>query len=344
MTEFIIISLIKIAVVFFILLTVIAYLSIFERKILGWIQMRPGPNRVGPWGLLQPLADGIKFLFKEDLVPAAVDKVTFILAPMVAMIPALMTYAVIPFGSEIELFGRTIPLHITSINVGLLYVFALTSIGVYGIVLAGWSSNNKYSLLGGLRSSAQMISYELALALSIVGVLLQAGTLDLQQIVANQAGTFKIAGIPVLPRWHIFWFQPLGFIIFLVSANAELNRIPFDLPEAEAELVAGYHTEYSSMKFAMFYMAEYANMITASAIATTLFLGGWRGPFVDQVPILSVIYFTLKVCIFIFFFIWLRGTMPRFRYDQLMNLGWRVLLPLAFLNIFISATISLFVS
>lgn len=327
MTEFLLVSLVKILVVFGLLLLTVAYLTWAERKIIGDLQVRWGPSRVGPFGLFQPIADGIKLFFKEDLVPAGADRLMFLLAPALSMVPALITFAVIPFGDSIRLFGRTVDLVITDINVGILYVFAVTSMGVYGIVLGGWASNSKYSLLGGLRSAAQMVSYEMSLGLSVVGVLMLSQSLSLVDIVNAQAGTWY----GVIPRWNAF-AQPLGFALFLVSANAELNRAPFDLPEAETELVAGFHTEYSSMKFAMFFMAEYANMITASAVATTLFLGGWRGPFLPP-----VVWFLLKVFAFLFLFIWLRATLPRFRYDQLMAFGWKVLLPLALGNVVVTA-------
>ena len=329
MTEFLLLSLLKIAVVLGLLLLTVAYLTWAERKIIGDLQVRWGPSRVGPFGLLQPIADGIKLLFKEELVPAGADRVMFLLAPALAMIPALIAFAVIPFGDTVHLFGRTVDLVITDINIGILYVFAVTSMGVYGIVLGGWASNSKYSLLGGLRSAAQMVSYEMALGLSVVGVVMLSQSLSLVDIVNAQAGTWG----GVLPRWNIF-AQPLGFALFLVSANAELNRAPFDLPEAETELVAGFHTEYSSMKFAMFFMAEYANMITASAVATTLFLGGWRGPLLPP-----LVWFLLKVFAFLFLLIWLRATLPRFRYDQLMAFGWKVLLPLALANVVVTAAV-----
>ncbi|HEU5393643.1 MAG TPA: NADH-quinone oxidoreductase subunit NuoH [Candidatus Methylomirabilis sp.] len=327
MSEFLLVSLVKILVVFGLLLLAVAYLTWAERKIIGDLQVRWGPSRVGPFGVLQPIADGIKLFFKEDLVPAGADRLMFLLAPALSMVPALITFAVIPFGDSVRLFGRTVDLVITDINVGILYVFAVTSMGVYGIVLGGWASNSKYSLLGGLRSAAQMVSYEMSLGLSVVGVLMLSQSLSLVDIVNAQAGTWH----GVIPRWNAF-AQPLGFALFLVSANAELNRAPFDLPEAETELVAGFHTEYSSMKFAMFFMAEYANMITASAVATTLFLGGWRGPFLPP-----VVWFLLKVFAFLFLFIWLRATLPRFRYDQLMAFGWKVLLPLALGNVVVTA-------
>ncbi|MGH7407497.1 MAG: NADH-quinone oxidoreductase subunit NuoH [Candidatus Methylomirabilales bacterium] len=331
MTEFLLVSLVKIVVVFGLLLLTVAYLTWAERKIIGDLQVRWGPSRVGPFGLLQPVADGIKLFFKEDLVPAGADRAIFLLAPILSMIPALISFAVIPFGDTVRLFGRTIDLVITDINIGILYVFAVTSMGVYGIVLGGWASNSKYSLLGGLRSAAQMVSYEMSLGLSVVGVLMLSQSLSLVDIVNAQAGTW----FGVIPRWNVF-AQPLGFALFLVSANAELNRAPFDLPEAETELVAGFHTEYSSMKFAMFFMAEYANMITASAVATTLFLGGWRGPLLPP-----VVWFLLKVFAFLFLFICLRATLPRFRYDQLMAFGWKVLLPLALANVVVTAALLL---
>ena len=329
-----IIILVKVLVVFAATLLTVLLMIYSERRVSAFIQGRLGPNRVGPQGLLQPIADGIKFLMKEDIIPAGVDKPIFILAPAILLIPALMTFAVIPFGSDIILFGRQIPLQVADVNVGILYVLALTSIGVYGIVLAGWSSNNKYSLLGGLRSSAQLISYELAMGLAVVSIILLSGSLKLNDIVADQQGYFF--------SWNIFK-QPLAFIIFLVAVYAETNRLPFDLSEAEQELVGGYHTEYSSMKFAMFFMAEYANMVTAAALTVTLFFGGWDFPLVDEASlgiwgvVLSVLSFILKMGFFLFLFIWVRWTFPRFRYDQLMKLGWKVLMPLALFNIFITA-------
>lgn len=310
-----------------------------ERRVSAFIQGRLGPNRVGPQGLLQPIADGIKFMMKEDIIPAGVDKPIFILAPAILLIPALMTFAVIPFGADLTLFGRQIPMQVADVNVGILYVLALTSIGVYGIVLAGWSSNNKYSLLGGLRSSAQLISYELAMGLAVVSIILLSGSLKLNDIVADQQGG--------LLSWNIFK-QPLAFLIFLVAVYAETNRLPFDLSEAEQELVGGYHTEYSSIKFAMFFMAEYANMITAAALTVTLFFGGWDVPLMNEASLgmwgvlLSVVSFILKMAFFLFLFIWVRWTFPRFRYDQLMRLGWKVMLPLALFNIFITAGVLTF--
>lgn len=319
---FLLATLFKICLVVGLLLLAVAYLTWLERKVIGDIQVRFGPSRVGPFGLLQPIADGIKLMFKEDVVPANADRVIFILAPALSFVPALIVFAVIPFGPSFV---------ITDVNVGLLYVFAVASLGVYGSVLAGWASNSKYSLLGGLRSSAQMVSYELGLGLSVLGVVMMTGSLSLVDIVEAQKGTW----LGILPRWNIFP-QFLGFVIFLISSNAELNRAPFDLPEAETELVAGFHTEYSSMKFALFFMAEYANMIAVAALATTLFLGGWRGPLLPP-----VIWFLLKVFAFIFLFIWIRATLPRFRYDQLMGFGWKVLLPLALANVMFTAALIL---
>jgi len=319
---FFVIMVAKIAVVFGLMLLSVAYLTWLERKVIGHIQVRLGPMRVGPHGLLQPIADAVKLMFKEDIVPEAADRAIYLLAPALALIPAFVSFAVIPFGDRVRLFGRTIDLVITDVNIGLLYVFGVASLGIYGIVLGGWSSNNKYALLGGLRSAAQMISYELSLGLSVVGVLMLSQSLSLVQIVNAQS-----------TAWFIVW-QPIGFLIFLICAIAETNRAPFDLPEAETELVAGFHVEYSSMKFAMYFMAEYANMITVSAMATTLFLGGWRGPFLPP-----VLWFLIKLYLLIFLFIWLRATLPRFRYDQLMRFGWKILLPVALANIMITATI-----
>jgi len=329
-----IIILVKVLVVFAGTMLTVLIMIYAERRVSAFIQGRLGPNRVGPQGIFQPLADGIKFLMKEDIIPAGVDKPIFILAPAILLLPALMTFAVIPFGSDITLFGRQIPLQVADVNVGILYILALTSIGVYGIVLAGWSSNSKYSLLGGLRSSAQLISYELAMGLAVVSIILLSGSLKLNDIVGDQQGHFL--------SWNVFK-QPLAFLIFLVAVYAETNRLPFDLSEAEQELVGGYHTEYSSMKFAMFFMAEYANMITAAALTVTLFFGGWDVPFVNEAALgmwgamLSVTSFILKMGFFLFLFIWVRWTFPRFRYDQLMKLGWKVMLPLALFNIFLTA-------
>jgi len=316
------ITLVKIVVVLVVLLTICAYATLLERKLVARFQTRIGPNRAGPRGLLQPLADLVKLVLKEDLNPAGANRVMFIVAPLMAFIPAFMSIAVIPFGDTFTLFGRSIDMVISDFNIGILFIFAVSSLGVYALVLAGWSSNSKYSLLGGLRSSAQMVSYEVALGLSVVGVLLLAGTLSLTEIVSRQSSFVD---------WYI-WKQPLGFLLFLICGVAETNRAPFDLPEAENELVAGYHTEYSSVKFAMFFVAEYASMVTISAVATTLFLGGWNGPFLPP-----VLWFLIKVLFFLFIYIWLRATLPRFRYDQLMKFGWLVLLPVALANVLLTA-------
>lgn len=321
MVAFIILTLIKVVVVLVVFFLMFAYLTWLERKLLGHFQVRYGPMRVGPHGLLQPFADGFKLLFKEDITPAGANKVVYALAPLLTFIPAFIIFAVIPFGHKVKLFGQEIDLVISDFNLGLLYVFAVASIGVYGIVLAGWSSNNKYSLLGGLRSSAQMISYEVSLGLSIIGVLMLSQSLSLVEIVKQQNTLFN---------WFIFR-QPLGFVIFVICAIAETNRIPFDLPEADNELVAGYYTEYSSMRFAMFFLGEYGSMVNASALIATLFLGGWQGPWLP-----GWIWLLIKIGVLLFIYIWLRATLPRFRYDQLMRFGWGILLPLALLNIFIT--------
>jgi len=337
-TTFIIASLIKTVVAIGVLLTGVAYSVWLERKVIGHMQNRWGPTRVGPFGLLQPLADGLKFVFKEDLTPPHVYKSLYLAAPIISLVFALTSIALIPVGNNVTIGGLSIPLQITDVNIGLLIVLGITSLGVYGIALSGWSSNNKYSLLGGLRASAQMVSYEIALGLSLVGVLIMAGSLSLREIVDAQSGFFW----GFIPRWNIFHGQFFAFFIYLIAAYAETNRVPFDLPEAETELVAGYHTEYSSMKFAMFFMAEYTNMITVACIATLLFLGGWHGP-VFGPPILQAIlpvfWFLAKVFVFIFVYIWVRGTLPRFRYDQLMRFGWRYLLPLAIANIVVTALV-----
>ena len=339
---YIIASVIKSVIVLFVLLTAVAYTVWLERKVVGHMQNRWGPTRVGPFGLLQPAADGIKFLFKEDLTPPHVYKPLFLAAPLIAVIFALTSIAVIPFGNNITLgpfsLGNTvygpydIPLQITTnVNIGLLLILGVTSIGVYGVALAGWSSNNKYSLLGGLRASAQMVSYEISLGLSLVGVLIMAGSFNLHDIVSAQGG--RLWGF--FPRWFVFP-QIIGFFCYIMAAYAETNRIPFDLPEAETELVAGYHTEYSAMKFAMFFMAEYANMITVACVATLMFFGGWHGPIAGPAivrAILPVFWFAAKVFVFLFLYIWVRGTLPRFRYDQLMAFGWKFLLPLALVNL-----------
>src|SRR5580698_6348907 len=333
---FVLLSILKVAVVTVILLTSVAYTVLLERKLVGRIQNRWGPSRVGPFGLLQPLVDGLKNFLKEDLIPTAVYRPLYLLAPIISLACALIAIAVIPFGAPamgphgVDIF------EIANVNIGLLVILGITSIGVYGIALAGWSSNNKYSLLGSLRSSAQLISYELALGLSLVGVVLRAQSLNLRVIVESQSRHGLLT-------WNLFGgFQFVAFFIYLMAAYAETNRSPFDLPEAESELTGGYHTEYSSMKFAMFFMAEYANMITVGCVATLLFLGGWTSPLGDlmgdfQNPFvnagLSLFWFVLKVFCFLFLYVWVRGTLPRFRYDQLMSFGWRYLMPLAMLNI-----------
>ena len=332
---FLLISVLKVAVVLVITLTAVAYTVLLERKVIGRMQNRWGPSRVGPFGLLQPLADGIKLFLKEDLMPLAVARPLFILAPMIALTCALVSIAVVPFGAVTRVHGVDL-FEIANVNIGLLVILGITSIGVYGIALSGWSSNNKYSLLGSLRATAQVISYELALGLSLVGVVLRAQSLNLRTIVDSQSAHGAAS-------WNIFGgFQILAFFIYLMAAYAETNRAPFDLPEAETELVAGYHTEYSSMKFAMFFMAEYANMITVSCVATLLFFGGASSPFGHLFPdfggaivhaILPIFWFVAKIFAFLFLYIWVRSTLPRFRYDQLMGFGWKFLLPLAMANI-----------
>src|SRR6266704_1198622 len=324
-----------ILVAFTVVMTMVAYTVLAERRILGFIQGRLGPNRVGPGGFLQPIADLLKFIFKEDIVPDKSTRFVYFLAPTIATTAALMTIVVYPFGPDVHLplINRPVQLVIARFDVALLYVLGVTSVGVYGIALAGWSSNNKYSLMGGLRSSAQMISYELALGLALIGVILQSGTLDLYRIVEQQSGHLGVTG------WNVIWVQPLGFLIYLIAAIAETNRVPFDLPEAETELVAGFHTEYSAMKFGLFFVAEYLNMFTVSMLATTLFLGGWNGLFVHKLPWLGVFYFLGKVILFLLLYIWLRGTLPRFRFDQLMAFGWKYLMPAAIVNIVLTATL-----
>jgi NADH-quinone oxidoreductase subunit H len=327
-------SFVKVAFVISLVMGAVTFMTWVERRVSAWIQDRLGPNRVGPAGLFQPIADGIKFLFKEDVVPPHVHKPLYVLAPALSFVPALLGSAVIPFGDTIPLFGRDIPLRVADLDVGILFIFAMSAMGVYGIALAGWSSNNKYSLMGGLRSSAQLISYELAMSLSVVGALMAAGSLRLSEVVLTQDR---------LMHWNV-WTQPIGALVFIVAAFAETNRLPFDLPECESELVAGYHTEYSSMKFAMFFMAEYANMVTASALMVTLYFGGWQVPGLASlslpplaVSLIQVAAFLLKVAFFLFVYVWVRWTLPRFRFDQLMDLGWKVMLPLALLNIFLTS-------
>lgn len=329
----------KVLVAFVFVLLTVAYATYAERKIIGHMQVRLGPMRTGWHGLLQPIADGVKLFFKEEIIPAQASTFAFLVAPLIALIPAFITFAVIPFGGVIEIAGYKIPLQVAAyydttagqvfdVNVGVLYILAMSSIGVYGIVLAGWASNSKYSLMGGLRASAQMISYELAAGLSIVAVFMLTGTLSLTKIVELQSGWGGF-------EWYVIK-QPVAFIMFFICSIAEINRTPFDLPEAETELVSGFCTEYSSMKYAMFFMAEYANMITVCALTTTLFLGGWNGPLATAIPILGPVYFVAKVYFLIFFCMWLRATVPRYRYDQLMHIGWKVFIPLALLNIVVT--------
>ena len=351
--NFLILSIVKAAVVAFVLLTALAYLQWLERKVLAHIQLRVGPRRVGPHGLLQPLADVIKLITKEDMMPSHVNKVFWFMAPFIAVLFALIPIAVIPFGTELALPAINLgPIHIpaittamqlTDLNIGVLFILGISGLGVYGVALAGWSSNNKYSLLGSLRSSAQLISYELALGLSLVGVVLRAGSLNLRVIVEQQA-TKGIA------TWNLFGgLQFIAFFIYLMAAYAETNRSPFDLPEAESELTGGYHTEYSSMKFAMFFMAEYANMITVACVATLLFFGGPSSPLGHLLPdnfggtflaaIFPILWFVAKVLAFLLLYIWVRATLPRFRYDQLMAFGWKFLLPVAILNIIVTSLV-----
>ncbi len=329
MTFFLVSTIIKIVVVFTVIMVGVALLTLAERRICAWMQDRLGPNRVGPQGLLQPAADGLKNLLKEETLPAQADKVLFMLAPAMSFVPALLTFAVIPFATPLPTPWGDVDMVVANLPVGFLYILAFGSLGVYGIVLAGWASNNKYSLLGGLRASAQMISYEIAMGMSTVAVLLLAGNVTLTDVIAKQSQS--------LFTWNVFPLS-LAFFVFIVAAFAETNRLPFDLPEAEGELIAGYHTEYSAMKFSMFYIAEYSNMVTASALMTTLFFGGWDIPFTtwDNTPpwsplktVLTLGVFSFKVLVFLFLYIWVRWTLPRFRYDQLMALGWKVMLPLA---------------
>jgi NADH-quinone oxidoreductase subunit H len=317
---------VKSAIILAVMLIGFAYLTLFERRVLARMQVRIGPNRVGPLGLLQPVADGLKLIFKEEMIPDRADKVMFVLAPVITLVPALITVGVVPFGPTVHLFGRDISLGLADgVNVGVLYLMAVTSIAVYGITLAGWSSNNKYALMGGLRSAAQMVSYELALGLSFIGPILLANSMSVHDIVQAQA------------RYPFLLLQPLGFLIFLIATVAEVNRAPFDMPEAEQELTAGYHVEYSGMKFALLFMAEYDKMIAVSAVGASLFLGGFWGPFVSQLPWLGPVYLLIKVAVLLFLMVWLRATLPRFRYDRLMAFGWKIMLPAALLNVVLTA-------
>src|SRR5256712_5870167 len=335
--DYVLIPFIKILVVFLVVSGVVAYLTLAERKVAAFIQVRLGPMRVGPYGLLQPIADGLKLMLKEDIVPNQADKWIFTLAPIITLIPAFIVLAVIPFGPTINILGRPVSLYITDLNIGVLYVLSISSVGILGIILGGWASNSKYPLLGALRSAAQMVSYEVALGFSVMGVLMVAGTLSLVQIVEAQRS---------LGWWFVF-VQPVGFILFFICGVAETNRAPFDLPEAESELVAGFHTEYSGFRFSLFFLAEYANMITVSAMAVTLFWGGWLRPvpnrsalaFLDLIP--SVLWFAAKVIVFLYFYLWFRASWPRYRYDQLMKVGWQILLPLSMANVIVTASLML---
>jgi NADH-quinone oxidoreductase subunit H len=303
-----------------------AYVTLYERKVLARMQVRFGPNRVGPWGIFQPIADAVKLIFKEELIPTRADKAIFILAPVITVIPALIITGVVPWGEQVSLFGRTISLDLAAdINIGVLYILTVTSISIYGITLAGWSSNNKYATLGGLRATAQMISYELGLGFAVIGPILLAGSMSFLDIVQAQS------------RVPFFLLQPIAALCYLIAVIAETNRAPFDMPEAEQELTAGYHTEYSGMKFALFYMAEYIKMIAVSMIGASLFLGGYQGPFVAQVPLLGPLYLFIKVVLLLFFMIWIRATWPRIRYDRLMAFGWKILFPAALVNVVLTA-------
>ena len=329
----------RVAVVFLALILMVLLTVWWERKAVADMQTRLGPRRAGPFGILVSLADGIKLFFKEGITPTQVDRPVYAIAPVVSLLPAILAFAVVPFGTGVTLFGRDVPFQLADLNIGILWVLAMGSLAVYGVVLAGWSSGSSYPLLGGVRSSAQMISYEVGMGLGLVAVLMYAGTLTMSEIVGRQAGFLEVAGVPVFPRWNVIPQFP-AFLIYAVSALAETNRPPFDLPEAETELVAGYHTEYSGIKFAMFYLAEYLHVITVSAVAVTLFFGGWRGPIFDVVPWLwPLLWFLLKVAAVIFVFIWVRATIPRFRYDRLMWFGWKRLIPLGLLWILITGAV-----
>jgi NADH-quinone oxidoreductase subunit H len=331
LVEALVITAVKVGAIMGLLLGLFSFMTWAERRLLAFMQFRLGPNRTGPMGLLQPVADGIKLFFKEETTPAGAEVLLFLAAPVLAVTTAFTAIAVVPYGPPLTLFGREVPLQIASLDVGLLFIFAVTSLGVYGVVIAGYAAGNKYSLLGGLRASAQMFSYELTLGMSWVGIIMLAGSLQISDIVAAQAGGFW--------HWNVV-LQPLGFACYFVAATAEVSRTPFDMTEAEQELVAGFHTEYSSMRFALLQMAEYLNIITVAVLAANLFLGGWHFPF-PGVPA-SGVWFALKVAFVLFVFIWMRGTLPRFRYDQLMAFGWKVLLPVVTLNILATAVLVLF--
>ena len=338
MIDIVLIPTLKILIILTATLTGVVYMTLLERKVIAWAQSRLGPMRVGPYGSLQPIADAVKLMIKEDITPARADKWVFTLAPILAMVPALVIYAVIPFGPVVQLFGHPVALFVSDINVGLLYVVSVASIGVYGIILGGWASNSKYPLLASLRASAQLISYEVAVTLTLVSVVLVAGSLSMVSIVNAQYNSHV---------WYLF-VQPVAFVLVLIGGLAETNRTPFDMPEAEQELVGGFHTEYSGMRFALFFLAEYANMIVVSSVATTLFLGGWLPPFPNvhalrflyDVP--SWMWFLLKSFVFLYLFVWIRATLPRYRYDQLMRLGWKVLIPLAIANLVLTGIVKVF--
>src|SRR5882672_4155158 len=335
MIDAFVIPLLKILIVLNATLVGVTYMVLLERKVIAWVQVRLGPMRVGPYGVLQPIADAVKLLLKEDITPARADKWVFTAAPIIVMVPALITFAVIPFGPAVNLFGRQVPLQITDVNVGLLYIVSVASIGVYGIILGGWASNSKFPLLASLRASAQLISYEVAVTMTLVSLIMTAGTLSMVKIVEAQYNS----GL-----WFVF-VQPVAFVLFFIGGLAETNRAPFDMAEAEQELTGGFHTEYSGMRFALFFLAEYANMIVVSAVATTLFLGGWLRPFpsVAALGLLDIVpgwaWFLIKSFVFLYIFIWVRATLPRYRYDQLMRLGWKVLIPLAIANLVVTGII-----
>ena len=339
MIDTFVIPLLQIVIVLNATLVAVTYMVLLERKVIAWAQSRLGPMRVGPYGILQPVADAVKLMIKEDITPVRADRWVFTAAPIISMVPALIVYAVIPFGPRITLFGRSVPLYITDINVGLLYIVSVASVGVYGIILAGYASNSKYPLLASLRASAQLISYEVAVTLTLVSVILLAGSLSMVNIVNAQFNA----------RVWFGFAQPVAFVIFLIGGLAETNRAPFDLPEAEQELTGGFHTEYSGMRFALFFLAEYANMIVVSSVATTLFLGGWLPPF-PNTPALHFLYFVpswawflIKSFVFLYVFIWVRATLPRYRYDQLMRLGWKVLIPLAIANLVVTGIVKVLI-
>jgi NADH-quinone oxidoreductase subunit H len=335
MLDTVIIPLVKILIVLNAVLVAVTYMVLLERKVIAWVQVRLGPMRVGPYGALQPIADAVKLMLKEDITPTRADKWVFTAAPIIALVPALVVFAVIPFGPEVEIFGHKVTLYITDLNVGLLYIVSVASIGVYGLILAGWASNSKYPLLASLRASAQLISYEVAVTMTLVSVIVTAGSLSMVQIVEAQ----RSAGV-----WFGF-IQPVAFLLFFIGGLAETNRAPFDMPEAEQELTGGFHTEYSGMRFALFFLAEYANMIVVSSVATTLFLGGWLRPFpnVEALAFLDIIpawiWFFMKTFVFLYIFLWVRATLPRYRYDQLMALGWKVLIPVAIANVVVTGIV-----